>query len=186
MKNSQGLVRGPETKSRLISVVAGLLVLMQVACSPRSVYELKVDARTPIDFMMWHNDTVDQLSANQWKLFNASLQEMRFRMMATYEANDSATIEEKILQRINGKKVGEIYLLGFDARLARLRGDLEQKDQLMQINTEIRTRPDDQASKDYLARLRVRQLGERQEILDEIRSVEGQRKEIENRLAMNQ
>ena len=148
---------------RWLPVLLGLALV--AGCARSDPLATKVAARSPIAFAMWHSQTGTALSAEQWRDFDAAVQEIKFQVAAEYAATGTEAVDEAMRQRVDEQTVRRVLELGDLARLTRLKSDRAELAHFLEVNATMRTRPDDQASIAYLKGLRDRQVA-RLEALD--------------------
>jgi hypothetical protein len=156
------------------AILAGLLVTAG-ACSRDTGKEPTVRAETVHDFTMWRTRLGDKLTPEQWREFDAAVQEIRLEAARTGEATGSGPVDAAMRAKIHGHTVREVIALGYDAQLRRLGVDREVLVSLMDRNATLQVRPGDTASADYLKRKRDDQLAELKKIDDQIAAVREKR-----------
>src|SRR6185503_560377 len=120
------------------------LVLLAGGCARTSVADLKIDASSPIRFSMWRASVSDQLSREQWKLFDRSMQELKFKIMANGDAHGSVAIDEAFRSRIDGQTLYGVIQTGLQLRLNRFLSEKAELEKYVTMNARLRTREGDE------------------------------------------
>jgi hypothetical protein len=144
--------------ARVFGFWLGLVLL--TGCGPADPLQEKVAAETVEHLTGWRGSMRDRLSPEQWKEFEASLQDIKFQIIANRDASGTADVNTALCERIDGHTVIEVLRKGAEAKIAlldRKRSDLEY---FIQQNTTLRTRPGDTASENYLLQRQAEQVGQ--------------------------
>jgi phage tail protein X len=117
---------------------------------------------------MWRGDAPRSLSARQLAEFDRAMQEIRFHVMATGAASGSEAVEDATLLRVDRQTVRHVLQEGLGWELERAEAERSTLEAGMKTNAQMRTRPGDSASADYLTDLRVRQVARLKAATDEV------------------
>lgn len=147
------------------------IVLMVAGCA-RDPAQAPVEAGTARALATWRMKVANRFTLAEWKEFEAALQEIRLRVMAERAASGSEAVEEALCARINGRTMRDVLLMGYEARLSRLRPLRGELKKAVEGNELLVTKPGDRASATYLEDLRARQNERLQKTEAEIKSAE--------------
>jgi len=145
-------------------------------CNRGDPHQVAIEAGSPATLGRWRMKMADRFTPDDWKQFEAALQEIRLRVMADREASGSAAVEEATCGRINGHTLREVLAMGYEARLSRLRPVRDELKKAVEGNELLVTKPGDRESVHYLETLRERQL-------ERLRKAEAEIAETEQRRA---
>ena len=120
----------------------------------------------------------DRLSAEQWREFDAMIQEIKLRVMADKEATGSEGVEAAMRGRIHGRTFQEVLAMGYEFKLQRLEADRVELARAMDMNAQLITKPGDKASADPLETLRQRQQARLDRLIAEIAELERRLKDL--------
>lgn len=132
--------------------LAGALVAS--GCGPRDPLAAHVDAETPEALASWRRRAERLAPGPAWPELTEMLRELR---LASSVGRDEPAADRAVCERIRGKTLREVLVLGHQARLARLRKEGTELLEVAQANGLLVTKPDDTASATYLAAFRERQ-----------------------------
>ena len=141
----------------LLLVITGLSLLGS-GCLRSDPHQIRIVAKSAWAFGNWRSREAGSLTLDQWREFDAMIQEIRLRIMGERKATGSVAIDQAMRERIDGRTVGEALRLGCEAkqlRFDRLRVELQQA---VHANAWLVTRPGDRESAEYIADFRQRQL----------------------------
>lgn len=102
----------------LLSAV--LLLLFATACQRSDPRFEPVKASSASAFGRWRTMAGDRIRMEEWREFDALLQEIRLRVTADKEASGAEAVEAAMRARIDGLLFRDVLVLGYDARLRRL------------------------------------------------------------------
>lgn len=139
----------------LVVVICAALVLG--ACGRTEPLATPVSATSMSGLGRWRIKQANRFTLEEWREFDAALQEIRLRVMADREASGSEAVEEAMCARINGRSVREVLVLGYEGRFARLQPVRDELKRSLEGNALLVTKPGDRASASYLDTLRGRQ-----------------------------
>lgn len=151
-------------------------VWLLTGCNRGDPHQVAVEATSPATLAKWRMKMSDRFTRDEWREFEAALQDVRLRVMADREASGSAAVEEAMCGRINGHTLREVLAMGYGARLTRLRPVRDELKKAVEGNELIVTKPGDRESVRYLETLRERQL-------ERLRKTEAEIAAAEQRLA---
>jgi hypothetical protein len=138
----------------------GVLCLGAAAVSGCSERDPKVAPITASDASAlgrWRIKASGDFTREEWREFEAALQEIRFGIMAERAATGSSAIEAALHRRIDGKTFREVLILANESKLARLGPLRDEMLRAREGNALLVTKPGDGSSARYLAELRDRQ-----------------------------
>jgi hypothetical protein len=148
---------------RSASFLLALAGFAVTACAPSDPLDVKVESTSQIDLDVWRSNSLSRLSPEQLADFNEAYQQIKFQLMAAGEANGSSAVESAALEKINGLTVRAVLEMGFASELERVKAEYALRTRAIEVNTQLRTRPGDAESLDFLAHLHERQLNELRE-----------------------
>lgn len=117
-----------------MQAILGRVVLMAVVavgwfgCAKEDPRTAPVKSGSPSAFARWRTMASDTIRAEEWREFDALLQELRMRVTAEKRASGSEAVEAAMRADIDGKTFQEVLLMGYEARLKRVvpeRGEVE-------------------------------------------------------------
>lgn len=127
-----------------------------------------VNAKDELGLKMWQLEVGRDLTATQAADLGRALQEYRFHVMAAGTVHGSAAIEDAVLQMINGQTLRHVLQEGIGWELERAEAERSTLAAGMATNAQMRTRPGDTDSADYLTDLRTRQVARLKAATDEV------------------
>lgn len=105
---------------RTLPVLVALLVIAGVAgCQPKDPRLEPITAGSPSAFARWRMMAGDRIGRDEWREFDAMLQEIGLRVTAEKRASGSEAVEAAVRADIDGKVFREVLLMGYEARLKR-------------------------------------------------------------------
>jgi hypothetical protein len=104
----------------------------QIACSDRR--HVPVSSSTASAYDRWRMRSSDAFRAEEWREFDAMLQELRLRIMANREATGHDGIESALRSKIDGASFREVLVMGCQAKLARLTAEREPMRRVLNAN----------------------------------------------------
>jgi hypothetical protein len=131
--------------------------LMISACNRKPPLEQIVAAPSDSGLMMWKADVAGDFTRQEWQDFDAAVQEIKYGVMIDGEASGSAGVWTATLQKLDGLSVREVLKLGLSHKLERITQDREKFAEYVTHNEQVRVRPGDEDSVDYLRTLREHQ-----------------------------
>lgn len=144
--------------SRALRPLAVAIITLGLGgCGPSDWHAEPISARSTTAFATWRMKAADGLTRDEWRDFDAALQEIRLRVTAEREASGSRAVEEAMCARINGRNFREVLALGSQAKLARLGPIRAELARALADNALLVVAPGDRASAGYLNTLRERQ-----------------------------
>jgi hypothetical protein len=145
-----------------------LVLAAATGCGPSNPLDEAVSAKDELGFTMWRGDASHDLSPEQVADIDRAMQEIRFHIMAGGTVHGSRDIEDAALQIVNGQTLRHVLQQGLGWELDRAEAERSKLEAGMKTNAQMRTRPDDTASQDYLTDLRSRQLARLKAATDEV------------------
>lgn len=132
------------------------LLLVFSGCDRTNPQERRVTAPDSDGFARWRRSVATRYSPQEWREFDAALQQIRARISATDSARGDA-IDTAVCSLINGRTWREIQLLGAEAELQRLNALRAELKSNIDGNALIVTRATDAESTRTLRDFRERQ-----------------------------
>lgn len=96
------------------------LCLVWSGCERGDPQAARIEAATSRALARWRMKMADRLTREQWREFEAALQDVRLRVMAEREASGSDAVEQAMCGRIDGRTLREVLMLGYESKLKRL------------------------------------------------------------------
>lgn len=134
-----------------------LLTGLLVSCQRGDPQARPLEAANPGRLATWRMKMAESFRPEEWREFDAALQEIRLRIMADREASGSEAIEAALCRRIDGRTFREVLILGDENKLARLDPVRRELKSAIDGNAKLVTKPGDDASAKYLDGYRARQ-----------------------------
>lgn len=146
---------------------APLLVLAFLvgACSRGDPHAAPIGAADRGALAKWRMIAADRFTREEWREFEAALQELRLQVMAHREATGSEAIDDAVCRRIDGRTFREVLVLGCESKLERLEPVRNELKTALDTNALLVTQPGDREAQKHLEGFRQRQ-GERLAKLD--------------------
>lgn len=119
----------------LAPLLAGLL-LVTAGCQKTDPRKDPVQAQSPSAFMRWRSMIGTEIKADEWREFDAMLQEIRLRVTAEKQASGTEGVEAAMRSRINGLSFTDVVALGYEGRLLRLRPERQETLNAMRANAQ--------------------------------------------------
>ena len=110
----------------------------------------------------------DRVTIDEWREFDALLQEIRLRVTAERQASGSEAVEAAMRARIDGETFRDVLVMGYEARLKRLEPERGEVRYALDVNIQRAAIERDAGAKRDLQRMRERQEKRLQEIDAEI------------------
>jgi hypothetical protein len=151
-RNPLGL---PGRPLRLLSVA--LLCMMAAGCGPGDPMESKIEANDELSLSMWRSKVERDLTVQQVHDFDQATQEIRFHIMADGTASGSDAVAEAMRKAINGQTLRHVLQQGLGWEVQRAEAERSSLEAGMKANAQMRTRPGDTDSANYLSDLHERQ-----------------------------
>jgi hypothetical protein len=142
---------------RISAILLVAIVSMVSACSRKPPLEQIVAAPSDFGLMMWKADVANDFSRQEWQDFDAAVQEIKYSVMIDGEASGSAGVWAATLQKLDGLSVREVLKLGLGHKLERITQDRDKFAEYITHNDQLRVRPGDEDSVDYLRTLQEHQ-----------------------------
>lgn len=140
---------------RILSVVLACAAL--AGCGPSDPLEGKVQANDDLALSMWRSQAERDLNPQQVLDFDRSVQEIKFKIMATGAASGSEAVATAMRGTIDGQTVRHVLQLGLGFELERAEAERSTLEAGMKQNALMTTRPGDNDSANYLIDLKQRQ-----------------------------
>jgi hypothetical protein len=160
--------RNPGVPRAFLWLACAALACAVAGCGPSDPLEAKVAANDDLGLSMWEGEASRDLTLGQMADFKLALQEIRFHIMATGAASGSKPVEDAMLQMINGQTVRHVLQEGLGWGLDRAEAERSTLEAGMKTNAQMRTRPGDTDSANYLSDLRERQVKRLSAATDEV------------------
>jgi len=90
-----------------------------VACTQTPPQQQPVDAGSPIALSMWRAKATNSLTAEDWRWFDVTLQELKLQVMLEGKTSGSAAIETVVRGKIDGRPFIEVMREGLQLHLQR-------------------------------------------------------------------
>lgn len=116
-------------------LLAGLL-LVTVGCQKTDPRKEPVQAQSPSALMRWRSMVGTEIKPDEWREFDAMVQEIRLRVTAEKQASGSEAVEAAMRNRINGLSFTDVIALGYEGRLLRVRPERQETLHAMRMNAE--------------------------------------------------
>lgn len=129
-------------------------VIATSGCGAGDPLAARVEAENPETLASWRKRAELRAPGPAWPELAEMLRELR---LASSVGRDEPAADGAVCERIRGKTLREVLILGHQARLARLRKEGTELLEVAQANGLLVTKPDDPKSAAYLAEFRVRQ-----------------------------
>lgn len=123
-------------------------------CGPGDPLAARVEAENPEALASWRKRAELRAPGPAWPELAEMLRELR---LASSVGRDEPAADGSVCERIRGKTLREVLMLGHQARLARLRKEGTELLEVAQANGLLVTKPDDAKSAAYLVAFRERQ-----------------------------
>ena len=114
----------------LLFVVASL-----IGCQRADPWHAPVKAESPSAFSRWRSMASDRIKPEEWREFDALLQEIRLRVTAEKQASGSEAVEAAMRSRIDGRSFRDVLIMGYEAKLQRIEPERKEVQLAMQVNT---------------------------------------------------
>lgn len=149
----------------IVVLWAAFVTAMLAGCNRGDPHALPIEAASASGLGRWRIKAADRFTREEWREFDAVLQEIRLRVTAERQASGSEAVQEAMCSRIHGLTFREVLVLGHEATLLRLRPVRDELKRAVDTNALLVTKPGDRASASYLENLGARQM-ERLEKID--------------------
>lgn len=106
--------------SRFAFLVLLVVGLIGAGCQKKDPRTEPVKSGSPSAFARWRTMASGEIKAEEWREFDALLQEIRLRVTAEKRASGSEAVEAVMRADIDGKTFREVLLMGYEARLKRV------------------------------------------------------------------
>ncbi|PTX91252.1 hypothetical protein [Opitutus sp. ER46] len=163
-------------------MIAGLVVLAPTACKRAAAPPPPVQAQTSRGLAEWRRVNSGRHTADEWREFDAMLQEIRLGVMVDREATGSEAIDAVVRQKINGRSFAEVLAIGYGAKRHRLVPLRDELKKTIDGNAWLVTKEGDAAGAAHLASVRARQERQLQEFDAQIAETERQLLRLEPQL----
>lgn len=150
------------------SLVVALLALAAAGCQRGDPLNWVVRAKDSRALASWRAQVDGDLGAENRRRLDQALQEIRNKITADREirrwmgrpAEDGGkeAVDAVVCQRVHGLPLREVFQLGYELKVARLRQELAALENAVKLNTGLVTAPDDVESRHYLEGLHGRQM----------------------------
>jgi hypothetical protein len=137
-------------------------------CAPGDPLDGKVEANDDLALSMWRSQAERDLSPQQVLDFDRSVQEIKFKIMATGAASGSDAVAGEMRRTIDGQSVRHVLQVGLGYELVRAEAERSALEAGMKQNALMTTRPGDTDSANYLADLKQRQTARLRAATDEV------------------
>ena len=120
--------------SRLASFLLVALVLATTGCQKKDPRLEPVKSSSPSAFGRWRTMASEAIKAEEWREFDALLQELRLRVTAEKRGSGTEAVEAAMRADIDGKTFREVLLMGYEARLKRVVPERREVNMAMEEN----------------------------------------------------
>ncbi len=114
----------------------GLLLL--AGCTRTPPHRQPVEAETPLQLTLWRANLAQQLTPEEWRWFDAVVQEHKLRLMLAGRTTGAAAQDEAVRKIIHGRPLDEVMREGLQLRLGRKRDELAEMKTALARNEEKR------------------------------------------------
>lgn len=119
----------------LAPLLAGLL-FVATGCQKADPRKEPVQAQSPSAFSRWRSMIGTEIKPEEWREFDAMLQEIRLRVTAEKQASGTEAVEAAMRSRIHGLAFVDVIALGYEGRLMRVRPERQETLNAMRINAQ--------------------------------------------------
>ncbi len=144
-------------------------------CGPGDPLAARVEAENPEALASWRKRAELRAPGPAWPELAEMLRELR---LASSVGRDEPAADGAVCERIRGKTLRAVLILGHEARLVRLRKEGTELLEVAQANGLLVTKPDDAKSAAYLAEFRVRQAGRLKTLETQIAAAEARIRQL--------
>ncbi len=144
------------------AIIARLVLVAALAagffgCAKQDPRAAPVKSGSPSAFARWRTMASGEIRAEEWREFDALLQELRMRVTAEKRASGSEAVEAAMRADIDGKTFQEVLLMGYEARLKRVIPERGEVELAMSENIRRATREKGTTTAGDIERMRERQ-----------------------------
>lgn len=143
---------------RFLAPLLAALLLATAGCQKTDPRQQPVQAKSPSAFMRWRSMIGRDIKADEWREFDAMLQEIRLRVTAEKQASGTEAVEAAMRSRIDGLTFHETVALGYEGRLQRLRPERQETLKAMRLNAEGAGQLEGSKLADEMERMRLAQV----------------------------
>ena len=115
----------------LLALAVGL---GESACNRTDPRFVPISSSSSGAYARWRMSVSDSIRVEEWREFDAMLQELRVRIMANREATGHDAIESALRSKIHGATFREVLIIGLQAKLNRLGPEREAVRRVMNAN----------------------------------------------------
>ncbi len=133
--------------------VFGLIFFGTFGCGPKNVLDQKLSAADKDDLANSRTRLVREFTPEQTRIFDTAVQELKIKAMNA-GINSIAGRGKSMLSAIDGKTVREAMIIGWQARLERLRSELDDMEGRYTHDQRLKTMADDSDSAKTLSNIR--------------------------------
>jgi hypothetical protein len=154
-------------RAKFSSLAGVCLALAVTGCAPRDPLERVVNVPSASRFSAWRAHVASDYNSVTARAVETALQEIRLSVVADREvkrqmgesvAGGTPEIDESVRKKVEGRRLREVFQLGLELRLRRLRQELAGLEDAMKKNARLVTRPGDLESRHHLEGLQERQM----------------------------
>lgn len=89
-----------------------LLLLVLAGCARTPPFRQPVEAETPMALTLWRSRLAQKLTPEEWRWFDAVVQEHKLRLMQAGAAGGSAGLDDSVRRQIHGRPLAEVMSEG--------------------------------------------------------------------------
>lgn len=143
----------PRQRRRMSRSCAGRWILVSVfallaltGCARPDPFLAPIEARTPLDFSLWHAKAKDALTPAEWRWFELIVQEHKYSIMQRGQASGSAAVDEAARALLDGRPLADVMREGLQMLLLRRSTELDEATAAIKANESRRRliRPNDE------------------------------------------
>lgn len=117
-------------------MLVAVACLLAGGCQKADPRTEPVKAASPSAFGRWRSMASDQIKGEEWREFDAMLQEIRLRVTAERQASGSEAVEAAMQSRIDGATFLEVLAMGYEGKLRRIEPEREEIKRAMNVNAQ--------------------------------------------------
>lgn len=112
-----------------------LLILVALAgCARTSPFRQPVEAETPMALTLWRARMVHELTPDEWRWFDAVVQERKFQLMQAGKTTGAPALDETVRKALHGRPLAEIMHEGLQMLLRRKSAELADMNTALERN----------------------------------------------------
>lgn len=118
-----------------------LFALFLTACAPSNPMELVLHASSSTDFDIWQNSVLTRLEPKQKRWYQHAMEEFQLHAVTKWQGEGSATQHQKLIGELDGLKLREILIRGYELGLERRQDLLQDQRMLYLAHADLLNRP---------------------------------------------